>query len=280
MFLAGSLVLLSGFFHALWNVCTKKSFHKESFLFSTQVVSFAVFFPLFFRGIVAVDFTPKISLLFLCSMLAHGFYFIILSRLYRVADLSQAYPIVRGTSLTIIPLFGVLVLEEHLSILGWLGIVIIIAGIFAISEIRLSRLNLKILVLALCVGVSVSVYVSIDRLALFHCDAVTLNQIATIGNILALLPFVLRERSKNLKFEWSKNYRMILVGSFLAPVSYMIFLFALNMAPISTLAPMREFGTVFGALIGVLFLKEPNGRNRIFSSITITVGVILLSLQH
>lgn len=280
MLLAGSLVLLSGFFHALWNVCAKKSFHKESFLFSTQVVSFVVFFPLFFRGIIAVDFTPKVSLLFLCSMLAHGFYFIILSRLYRVADLSQAYPIVRGTSLTIIPLFGVLVLQEQLSILGWLGIAIIIGGIFSISEVRLSRLNLKILLLALWVGVSVSLYVSIDRLALFHCDVVTLNQITTLGNILALLPFVLRERSKNLKFEWSKNHRMIFVGAFLAPVSYMIFLFALSLAPISILAPMREFGTVFGALIGVLFLKEPNGKSRIISSIVITSGVILLALKH
>ncbi len=73
---------------------------------------------------------------------------------------------------------------------------------------------------------------------------------------------------------------MIFIGSFLAPVSYMIFLFTLRMAPISTLAPMREFGTVFGALIGVLFLKEPNGKNRIISSIVITAGVILLALQH
>ncbi len=153
MVFAGSLVLLSGFFHALWNVCAKKSFNKESFLFSTQVVSFVVFFPLFFRGILAVDFTLKTSTLLLCLMLAHGFYFIILSRLYRVADLSWAYPIVRGTSLTIIPLFGVLVLQEHLSILGWLGIATIIGGIFAISEVRLSRFNPKILALALFVGV-------------------------------------------------------------------------------------------------------------------------------
>ncbi len=52
------------------------------------------------------------------------------------------------------------------------------------------------------------------------------------------------------------------------------------MGPISTLAPMREVGTVFGGFDRSLFLKEPNGKNRIISSIVIATGLILATLQH
>jgi drug/metabolite transporter (DMT)-like permease len=272
-----SLVLLSGFFHALWNVLTKKSLHKESFLFSVQLLSFAAFFPIFFHNFLQINFTPTACALFLFSMLAHGFYFVILARLYTIGDLSQTYPIIRGSSLLIVPLFGVIILHEHLSWLGLIGVAMIISGIFTISEIKLSLLNRKIFSLSLLVGASIAAYVVIDRLALNHTDPITLNQIGTLGNILALLPFVLKEKSKNLRHEIKSNYKSILIGTFLAPASYMIFLYAISMAQISILAPMREIGTVFGAIIGIFFLHEPNAKSRIISSIIITVGVILLA---
>jgi drug/metabolite transporter (DMT)-like permease len=52
------------------------------------------------------------------------------------------------------------------------------------------------------------------------------------------------------------------------------------MGAVSILAPIREFGTVFGSIIGVLFLKEKNGKNRIISSIIIFGGVLLLALSN
>ena len=274
-----SLVLASGFFHALWNVCTKKSLHKESFLFAVQLVSFVVLFPIFFHNFLQINFTPKACALLLLSMLAHGFYFVILARLYTIGDLSQTYPIIRGSSLLIVPLFGVMILHEHLSVLGCLGVAMIIGGIFTIGELKFSLLNRKIFSLSLLVGLSIATYVVIDRLVIYHVDVLALNQIATLGNILALSPFVLRKKSQNLRQEIKLNYQSILLGTALAPAFYMIFLTALNMAQISTLAPMREIGTVFGAMIGIFFLKETNAKNRIISSIIITCGVLLLAVN-
>ena len=213
-------------------------------------------------------------------MIAHGSYFILLARLYTIGDLSQVYPIIRGSSLMIIPLFGAMFLGEHLSILGWMGIALIIIGIFCISELKLSDLNHKVLFLSLTVGASIALYIVVDRLALDHTDPLTLNQIGTVGNIFALLPIVLRGKAQNLKQEWKLNYKAILIGAILSPISYILFLVPLSMAPISTLAPIREFGTVFGAMIGVLFLKEPNGKNRIISSIIITGGMLFLATSH
>ncbi len=274
------IVLFSGFFHALWNVCTKKSYNKIAFLFSVQVLSFIVFAPIFLPKLFQINFISKAGLLFVLSMMAHGIYFIFLARLYTIADLSQSYPIIRGSSLLIIPLFGVLFLKEDLSILGWIGILIIISGIFFISEIRLSKLNYKILLLALIVGATIAAYIVIDKLASKYIDVISLNQIGTLGNIIALLPFILKDRAQNLVKEWKLNYKAIAIGAVLAPLSYMLFLWAINIYSISVLTPIREFGTVFGALIGALFLKEKNGKNRVISSIIITCGMFLLMVWH
>ena len=267
MIQAITIVVLSGFLHSLWNVCTKKSLNKESFLFSVQFVSFIIFAPICLPKILEGNFSANAWFLFLASAAVHGFYFILLARLYTISDLSQSYPIIRGSSLFIIPLCGVMFLNESISIIGWIGIAII-----------LSRLNYKILVLALCVGLSIASYVIIDRFALKYIDPITLNQIGTAGNIVALLPIILHHKLRTFKQEWSLNYKAILIGAILAPSSYILFLWAIETAPVSILAPIREIGTVFGAIIGVFFLKERNGKSRIISSIIITVGMILLGL--
>ena len=64
------IVLFSGFFHALWNVCTKKSYNKIAFLFSVQVLSFIVFAPIFLPKLFQINFISKAGLLFVLSMMA------------------------------------------------------------------------------------------------------------------------------------------------------------------------------------------------------------------
>lgn len=274
------LVTISGLLHALSNICTKKSINKEAFLFSTQLISLIIFLPICLPLIMKGNFSNFALLLFACSALAHGLYFLLLARLYTISELSQTYPIIRGSSLLIIPLFGVIFLNEKISAIGWIGISVIICGIIFISEIRLSRLNHKTLLLALGVGGSIALYILIDKMALQYIDPITLNQIGTLGNVVILAPIIFHHRLKTFKNELSKNYKLIIAGSLLAPSSYMLFLWAIKMAPISVLAPLREIGTVFGAMIGVYFLKESNGKNRIIASIIITCGILLLGFFH
>lgn len=274
------LVVTSGLFHALWNICTKKSINKEAFLFSVQLTSLIAFLPICLPLIMKGNFSNSALLIFACSALAHGFYFLLLARLYTISELSQSYPIIRGSSLLIIPLCGVIFLGEKISVIGWIGISIIICGIILISEIRLARLNNKTLLLSLGVGASIALYILIDKIALQYIDPVSLNQIGTLGNVIILAPIIFHHRLKTFKNEWKINYKLILIGAVLAPSSYMLFLWAIKMAPISVLAPLREIGTVFGAMIGVYFLKESNKKNRVMASVIITCGMLLLGFFH
>jgi len=74
------------------------------------------------------------------------------------------------------------------------------------------------------------------------------------------------------------NWRTIVLGGIISPGGYLLFLLALHFLPVAQLAPMREIGTVFGTILGIVVLKETQGRRRIIAAGMITVGVILLGV--
>ena len=103
-----------------------------------------------------------------------------------------------------------------------------------------------------------------------------LIEATNIGNALVLLPAVLR--SGRVKPEVRRHKWRMLLGGIRMPSGYLLFLFALSLAPVAVLAPMREIGTVFGAALGIAVLKEKGGARRRLSSCLITAGVIALGI--
>jgi uncharacterized membrane protein len=211
-------------------------------------------------------------------MLSHGLYVILLARAYMVGDLSQVYPIMRGTSPLLVPMFGLFLLNEYLKIIGWIGIALIVIGIILIGDFRSIRNwknSNKAIIYAFLVGCMITTYTIIDKLTLKYVPPITLNEATNFGNMIALSFFVYK--SGGIRKEWKVNWRTILLGGILAPGGYILFLKALELEPVSQLAPMREIGTVFGTLFGILLLKESEGKGRIIASVLITLGIILLA---
>jgi drug/metabolite transporter (DMT)-like permease len=131
------------------------------------------------------------------------------------------------------------------------------------------------MVYAIAVGIMITGYTLIDNVALPYIPPFTLNEFSNFGNFLALSWIALH--SGAIRSEWRMNWRTIILGGALAPGGYILFLKALELMPVSQLAPMREIGTVFGTLFGIFLLKEPQGRSRIIASIFITAGIIILA---
>jgi uncharacterized membrane protein len=277
--IAVSLVILSGLIHSIWNLFAKKSINKNVFLWFCQWVAIVIFLPFVLFEIKAIEFVPVTGWLFIiASMTLHGAYVLLLAKTYTIGDMSQVYPIMRGTSPLIVPIIGVLLLSEHLKFIGWIGIISIVAGIFLVGDIKTRghwSISNRAIILAFMVGVMITSYTVVDKAALQYIPAFTLNLASNIGNMLALTYITIR--SKGIKHEWKINWRTIILGGVLAPGGYILFLKALEMMPVSQLAPMREIGTVFGTLMGIFILKEPQGRNRIIAAILITVGIIMLA---
>lgn len=277
--LAVLLVLGSGFLHSVWNLYTKRSINKNIFLWFCQLAAIIIFLPWTIMEWDSSQLTSASCGVILTSMFLHGLYVVLLAATYSIGDLSQVYPIMRGTSPLLVPLLGVTLLNEKLTAYGWIGVISIVIGIALLSNITLKRnesSSIKAPLLALLVGICIASYIVIDKIALNYVSAVVLNEATNIGNLLALSWSTFH--SKGIRKELSTNWKVILLGGLIAPAGYLLFLFALSLAPVAQLAPMREIGTVFGTVMGIAILREKQGKRRLLTSILITLGVITLGL--
>ncbi|MBP3964765.1 DMT family transporter [Paenibacillus lignilyticus] len=272
------LVLGSGFLHSVWNLFTKRSLDKNVFLWLCQLVGIVLMVPWAIALWDGSQLNSNGWWIIAAASALHGLYTLLLAAAYSVGDLSQVYPIMRGTSPLLVPLIGVTLLNEQLTLAGYLGVACIVIGIVALSNIKLggAGTSLRAPLLALAVGLCIASYIVVDKLALGYVPAIVLNTITTAGNLLALTPAVIR--AKGMKRELRHNGKIMLLCGLIAPGGYLIFLYALSLGPVSLLAPMREIGTVFGTLMGILILHEKQGKQRIWSSVLITGGVIVLGL--
>lgn len=276
LLLAILLVLSSGLAHAGWNYFAKQSSDRAVFLWSIMLTASVILAPFFVVEFTRISIPVEGYLLLALSMILQGCYSYLLSKAYTLGDLSQVYPIMRGTGTFLTSLTGVLLLGESLSVWGWLGIFTIILGMFSLQNrtASLRETGLKPLLLAILVGVCICSYVIVDKLALSYLSPWSLLFVSNLGFMAALTPSVMR--SARLKAEWSRNWQAICWGSLLSPGSYLLFLFALRLAPVAQLTPIREVGTVFGTLLGILLLKEQQGLRRIMGSIVIAAGIIII----
>ncbi|WP_127530382.1 DMT family transporter [Paenibacillus kobensis] len=270
-----ALVLGSGVLHSVWNLYTKRSINKNIFLWFCQLIAMILFLPWAIAEWDSTSFTGGGAGWIVASMAVHGLYVILLAAAYSVGDMSQVYPIMRGTSPLLVPIIGVLVLGEHLHLVGWAGVLGIVIGIGSVSGMSFKKkTSRKAPLLALAVGICIASYIIIDKIALEYTSAVVLNEATNVGNFLILSWAAVK--AKGISIEWKTNWRIMLLGGLMAPGGYLLFLYALSLAPVSQLAPMREIGTVFGTLMGIFILQEEQGKRRIAASLVITAGVILL----
>ncbi|WP_193726866.1 DMT family transporter [Paenibacillus guangzhouensis] len=274
------LVLLSGFLHALWNLFTKSSIKKDVFLWLCQWAGVIVYLPLVVLYIPqSVADIKSYSLLF-ASMILHGIYVILLAKTYSLGDLSQVYPIMRGTSLLLVPLISVFFLGLHLGIVSWIGISLIVLGIFFISGAKINKISPRPrveILLASAVGICIASYILVDAISINYWPPFVLNEATNLGNGIALSFSVFRSRT--IRNEWKINWKTVLLGGIFAQGGYLLFLYAVTIAPVGQLAPMREIGTVFGTMLGIAILKEKQGKSRIIASIFITTGIIILGFS-
>lgn len=90
------------------------------------------------------------------------------------------------------------------------------------------------------------------------------------------LPTVLRQRAA-LRQAWRAQWRHALVVALLGPLAYILVLTALQMAPLSHVAPAREASMLVAALIGGRLLGEQDRGLRLAGAACIAGGVMALA---
>jgi drug/metabolite transporter (DMT)-like permease len=281
------LVLGSALCHASWNFLLKRSEHKVAFLGSAGIIgALTLLVPAI--SVVAVNGIGTSAVALGCvTAVLHGIYGLSLARGYRLGDLSSVYPVSRGVGLALIPVGAALLLDESIS--GWavLGIAMIAAGVYALHvepetwkdvAAPLRALNGPAGRTALLTGGLIATYSLWDKNALDELSPVVLNQFAMTGHALITTTVAVRRNPDDLLWEWRSRAGSIIAAGVLIQLAYLLVLAALETSRVSYIAPSREVGIVFGAALGVVFLGEGFGLWRVWASLAIVAGVVVLAL--
>lgn len=285
------LVILAGLIHACWNIVAKKAGGDVRFSFFSSLVMMVVWAPL---GLwLAWQQVPAWGLLEWSlvgiSGALHSLYFIILLRGYRKADLTVVYPLARGSGPLLSSMAAILVMGEQLSTLGAMGIAGVVLGVFMIAGGPALLANThtpeqtqgirKGMLYGLLTGVFIASYTVVDGYAVkvAFMSPVLIDYMGNFVRLGLLLPAMARD-PQAVRSQWRLQWRYALVVGTISPVSYVLVLYALQLAPLSHVAPAREVSMLFAALIGGHLLGEGDRLPRIAGAAAIAMGVMALAL--
>jgi drug/metabolite transporter (DMT)-like permease len=275
-------VLGAAVLHALWNSLVKSA--RDKFL-SSAVVALWCGAAAFVAALVLPRPAEAAMPFIVASAIIHIVYFLLVGRLYHSADLSVAYPMMRGSAPLITAVIALAALGEAPGPIASLGVAALVAGVLTIGASGLAhgRINQPTIVVALINSAVIAVYSVIDgqgaRLSgAGAAFAFAYNSWADALTALAYLPVILFLRGRAAAVAFSQDWRRGLIGGLAAFIGYAIVVWAMTRAPIAAVAALRETSVVFASIIGVVALREPFHAQRAIAALVILAGIILLRI--
>ena len=282
------LIVTSAVMHALWNLLVKRSRHKTVFIwwmFIAATLLFSLCLPLAgepFRW-------PGAKTVFMIAIgaVCYVLYHLLNGRAYRGGDLSVVYPLSQ-TSMIYVPIWGMILLKEHLSLVGVCGILLVILGTFAVQMQRLSLLELvrpfrnlrsNSVQSALAAGFIYSIGSIAEKTGVTNYSPLYFTYFLVIS-MLAMMTLNLARPKYRLHIgqELREHWRLVLWSGPIIMASFLTFRYGLNLSPVSYAVPVRQVSILVGVVIGILFLGESFGRIRLVSALLILAGAALIRL--
>jgi len=273
-------VLFAAACHAGWNATIKRTLDP---LATTVLISIGAALV----SLAAVPFVglpkPAAWLWVVTSIVIHLVYFAALIESYRTGDMGQVYPIARGTAPLLTALASPFFVGERIGLLAWAGILLLAGGVFLLS-LRggrdLAKLDRRAVSYALLTALTICAYSLVDgigaRLA-GSANAYSAALFVGIGPV--MVAYALIRGGTGVFSAMASYWKTGLAGGALQLGSYGIAIWAMTLAPIAIVAALRETSVLFGALIAVIFLKEPLRANRIVAALMIVAGLVSIRLQ-
>ena len=301
-----ALVAVSALLHVAWNVRLKTAGEP---LRAATVGMLAATVGIVPAGVAAWWLTGRPALpvegvaLGLLSGVIEAGYFVLLAAAYRRGDLSVVYPIARGTAPLLAVAIGVGLFGEQLGVPGSAGVVLLLAGFMALQQpwraLRRTGRGSGVagsarsagsgrggvdpaIAFALATGVTIATYTAIDRLGTRLIHPLPYAAILWVTTSVALALWVRFVAGGDVFTGGRSEIRSAAIGGWLTLGAYVLVLWALSLAPLSGVAPLRESATVFAAAWGSVRLGEAVSRRetwrRVGASALIVGGAILLAI--
>jgi len=282
--LALALVLLAAILHASWNFLAKSAEDSTVYFWWVVAVGAALNLSLAtLRGELMLP--PAVLPILLPSLIAEVGYIYCITRGYAGGDLSQVYPIARGSAPLFIALWSAIFLQERLPLLGYVAIALLIGGVYLASLGRWGEFLRPLLALsrpparwALLSGLCISIYTLLDRIGLQWLSPLAYNTWVYVGITIGFAPFAWGARHRRVAIAtWQKHKAEVILSGAMSTASYLLALIALTITNASYVGAVRGTSVVLGALLGWLVLKERFGPVRLVAAGLMVVGLIVLA---
>jgi len=211
----------------------------------------------------------------------HCLYFCLVAVTYRTGDLSFAYPIMRGSAPLFTSVLTAVILGEQIGRGGWLGILLLCAGILWLARDGWKSAHSQKLTLTfgLLNAVVIVAYTVVDGLGV-RLSGNPSSYILWLFLLipLPLLSWTLLTRPGAFQAQLRLRWKPGILGGMCTAASYGLALWAMTLAPIALVAGLRETSVIFGTVFACLFLKERFGVLRYAAAGAVTAGGIAIKL--
>ncbi|CAM3770152.1 EamA-like transporter family protein [Vibrio aerogenes CECT 7868] len=271
------IAILSGaLLHAGWNSVVKVGLDR----FSTILLLSYVQALIAITGLIFFVPLPSVSSLgwLVLGAFLHTGYKIFLIKAYERADLSQVYPVARGTAPLLVLLFSIFFLHESFSRTEVIAVLTISGGILVMAlKGHAKQTGYTGLFFSLIAALFTASYTLADGmgarvagtasgfiLSLILLDTLNIWVYARTTRRVKLFPTSLRV--------WKPGF----YAGAMSLAAYWITVWAFTQAPIALVASLREISILFATMIAVVILKEPVSLWRWVSACCIALGVIMM----
>ncbi len=271
-------VLAAAALHATWNALLKGGRDPQLASLAVAVGGLVTALP-----IIALMPLPETASwpYIAASAVIHVAYFVVIGHAYRTADLSVAYPLMRGTAPVLTALVGQFVLGDLLTGGQFAGILLVCAGVvgLAAGAVVARGIDRRTAILIAAMVAIITLYTLTDGRGarLSGAPLVYVAWTNLVTGIL-ILPAIAAATRHGIPAEKRPHLWRCMAGGAIATFAYAIALWAMTRAPIGLVAALRETSVLFAIGIGWAFLGEKMGYSRLAAGLLIVAGIVMMRI--
>ena len=281
MAVATLLALTAAVLHAGWNFLVKTSADRFLALWGQFVVG-GVIGAVGLAGLWLVTGDGANVAALPWAALSAGMhlpYVLLLASAYDHGDFSLVYPVGRGAGALGAAIGGTVLLDDRLSVPGWIAVVVVAVGLASFVPRGSASLRSKGLRSAGLLAVVIATYTIVDAQGARRSSGIGYVLTIYVGAVVVISTYGLaRGRGGELRAlmrSGSDRRSLVLAGS-ASVVTYGLVLAAVRHAPVGYVAALRESSVVLAAFVGWRLLGEDLGRARLASSAVVAAGLVML----
>ena len=266
----------------MWNALVKGGADKHASMAAVVIGHLPL-------ALVVLPFVPMPAAAGLPWLLAgifiHLGYQLFLIAGYRAGDLTQVYPLARGSAPLIVAAVSVGLLGVTLARSELLAIGLITGGILSLALLRNpdGTRNPRPVKMALGTGGFIAAYSLVDGIGAREAEtALGYWTWSVLGNAVLFCAWTVFAKPDLLN-RLPRDPRLVRLGLFGGTASYFAYalvVWAFTLAPIALVSALRETSIVFALLIGVVFLGERLDLAKVASILVTVCGACLLGLAQ